>query len=146
MRERKLPKLYWADPGIVRSVRRRFGDLSPEEHGALFEGLVAQLIRAHKSYGEVCDESYYWAPLESASVEVDFLLAREDRFVAVEVRSGRRFHEGWCRGLRAIGELEGLCRRMVVYPEGPRMRTADGIEVMPFTEFAALLAAGELWP
>ncbi len=146
VRERKLPKLYWADPGMVRSVRRRFGSLSPEEYGALFEGLVAQIIRAHRSYGEICDELYYWASTESTSVEVDFLLVREDRFVAVEAKAGQHFNKSWCRGLRAITGLKGLCRRIVVYPEGATMRTEDDIEVLPLSTFADLLAGDQLWP
>jgi predicted AAA+ superfamily ATPase len=39
MRERKLPKLYWCDPGIVRAMKRSFAKPAPEETGALFEGL-----------------------------------------------------------------------------------------------------------
>jgi predicted AAA+ superfamily ATPase len=37
VRERKHPKLYWADPGLVRGVNSRFGKLRPEEEGALFD-------------------------------------------------------------------------------------------------------------
>jgi len=51
----------------------------------------------------------------------------------------------WCKGQRAIETLEGLQRRIVVYPCGPAMRTADGIGVLPFKEFADELAAGALW-
>ena len=31
----------------------------PEERGALFEGLVAQLIRAYRDYRNLCDDVYY---------------------------------------------------------------------------------------
>ncbi len=145
VKERKLPKLYWVDPGIVRAIRKRFSTLEPEDHGALFEGLVAQVIRAHQSYSNVCDELFYWGSTESKNVEVDFLLRREDRFIAVEVKSGRRFNSSWCRGLRAIAPLPGLCRRTVVYPEGPVLRTDDGIDVLPFQDFARRLGTDRLW-
>ncbi len=37
----------------------------------------------------------------------------------------------WCKGLRAVAALEGLQRRIVVYPRGPAMRTKDGVDVYP---------------
>jgi len=144
VRERKLPKWYWCDPGLVRAMKRTSGELIPEERGALFEGLVAQAIRAYRDYRGICDEMYYWAPSAGAAAEVDFLLAQGRQFVAIEVKSGGSFTEGWCKGLRAAAELKGLRRRIIVYPSGPVLRTQDGIEVLPFQDFADLLAAGSL--
>jgi len=146
VRERKLPKLYWCDPGIVRSVKRATARLAPEETGALFEGLVAQTIRAYRDYRGVCDDFYYWAPAESASTEVDFLLTGPDGIVAVEAKSGRQFSTAWCKGLRAVSPLRGLRRRLIVCPEGPPLTTEDGIKVVPFAVFASMLADGTLWP
>jgi predicted AAA+ superfamily ATPase len=62
VRERKHPKWYWCDPGLVRAMKRSFGPVVPEERGTLFEGLVAQVIRAYRDYRGICDEIYYWAP------------------------------------------------------------------------------------
>ncbi len=143
IRERSHPKWYWCDPGLVRSMRRTRGTLAPEERGALFEGLVAQLLRAHRDYDGFCDEIAYWSA-ERRATEVDFILTRGDEHLAVEVKSGRAFTESWCRGLRAIAALPGLSRRIIVYPEGPALRTEDGIEVMPFGEFAGLLTQRSL--
>ncbi len=146
VRERKHPKWYWCDPGLVRAMKRSFGPVVPEERGALFEGLVAQVIRAYRDYRGICDEIYYWAPSEGKTTEVDFLLKQGDRFVGVEAKTGVRFAESWCQGLRAASDLKGLTRRLIVYPRGPVLKTPDGIEVLPFHEFAALLSAGALWP
>ena len=146
VRERKLPKWYWCDPGIVRSARRSAGgQVAAEERGPLFEGLVAQVIRAYRDYRGLCEEWYYWATA-SRSVEVDFLLRRGPEFLAIEAKAGAVFSESWCTGLRALAELPGLTRRLVVYPGGPALRTADGIEVVPFGAFADQLAQGTLWP
>ena len=133
LRERKLPKWYWCDPGIVRAMKKVTGPLAPEERGALFEGLVAQLIRAYTDYRNLCDACFYWATAARTRTEVDFLLRRGEEFVTIEVKSGATFTESWCKGLRALADLEGLCRRIVVYPEGPELRTADGIEILPFS-------------
>jgi len=145
VRERKLPKLYWCDPGIVRIMKRSTGTPAPEEKGALFEGMVAQLLRAYRDYRGICDDIYYWAPSGKSGIEVDFLLIRGADLIAVEVKSGNAFLETWCKGLRAVAPIEGLRRRIVVYPQGPVMRTRDGIEVLPFEEFAHMLAEDALW-
>jgi predicted AAA+ superfamily ATPase len=145
VRERKLPKWYWCDPGLVRAMKRSSGSVVPEERGALFEGLVAQTIRAYRDYRGICDEICYWAPSGGTAVEVDFLLGRGRYFVAIEAKSGGTFTENWCKGLRAATPLAGLQRRLIVYPRGPALRTKDGIEVLPFHDFADMLAAGALW-
>ena len=145
VRERKLPKWYWCDAGIVRALKGASGEPIPEERGPLFEGLVAQMIRAYRDYRGLCDAVSYWAPAERAQTEVDFLLQHGDQFAAVEAKVGRVFSETWCKGLRAARELPGLSRRIVVYPQGPELRTEDGIEVMPLERFSNLLATGGLW-
>jgi len=145
VRERKLPKLYWCDPGVVRVMKRSSGTVLPEERGCLFEGLVAQLLRAYRDYRQQFDDMYYWAPSGSEK-EVDFLLARGDEFVAIEVKSGRTWNEAWCKGLRAITDLKGVRRRIIVYPEGPLQKTKDGIEIVPFAQFSDWLQSNVLWP
>jgi predicted AAA+ superfamily ATPase len=145
VRERRHPKWYWCDPGLVRAMKRSFGPVVPEERGALFEGLVAQVIRAYRDYQGVCEEIFYWAPSGRSATEVDFLLKQEGRFTAIEAKAGSRFTEGWCQGLRAASDLKGLARRLVVYPRGPVLKTPDGIDVLPFHEFASLLSAGAIW-
>ncbi|MBI2840166.1 MAG: DUF4143 domain-containing protein [Acidobacteria bacterium] len=46
VKERKHPKLYWVDPGIVRAIRREFHPPTESERGALLEGWVGMLLRA----------------------------------------------------------------------------------------------------
>ena len=145
VRERKLPKWYWCDPGLARVMKRTTASPAPEERGALFEGLVAQLIRAYKDYRLICDDMYYWAPSGRSGIEVDFLLVRGANLIAVEAKSGNAFRDDWCKGLRAVAQLEGLKRRIVVYPDGPVMKTRDGIDAMPFRRFAEELASDDLW-
>ena len=144
VRERKLPKWYWCDPGIVRAMKRLTGGIAPEERGVLFEGLVAQLLRAYKDYRGICDEMYYWAPSGRSETEVDFLLVRGTDLIAVEAKSGQTFADTWCKGLRAVAQLKGLCRRIIIYPRGPVLRTEDGIDVFPFQHFSDLLAGNNL--
>jgi len=53
--------------------------------------------------------------------------------------------EAWCKGLRAVAQLKGLQRRIIVCLHGPAMRTKDGIDVLSFQHFAEQLADNALW-
>ncbi len=144
VRERRRPKLYWADPGLVRSLKRQFGPVGPEERGALLEGWVLGELRAHNEHQRLYDEISYWAATESR-IEVDFVLRREHQYAAVEVKSAERYNTSFVRGLRAIADLPGLARRIVVYRGRRAFRTEDGIEVWPIDVFHRALADGRLW-
>jgi hypothetical protein len=65
--------------------------------------------------------------------------------VAIEVKSGTTFQETWCKGLRAFGSPPGLRRRIVVCPDTPDLRTADGIDVISYRRLASLLHRNELF-
>lgn len=146
VRERKLPKLYWIDAGLVRAVKRQLGPLTFEERGPLMEGWVLHLLRAHGSVSELYDEIFYWSPPRPARAEVDFLLRRGREFVAIEVKATERFSGREADGLRAIGELRGIVRRMLVYAGTRSLTLPDGIEVWPHDRLAQALAADTLWP
>ena len=140
-RERKHPKLYWLDAGIVRAAKRQLGPVAIEEKGALFEGLIALQLKAWNDYRGLYDNLNYWAPTEGPQAEVDFLLRRGRRFIAIEAKSGK-FRKEDLRGLTAISPLSGLERSLLVYPQSPGLKTAHGVEVMGFDEFSRLVERG----
>jgi uncharacterized protein len=146
VRERKHPKLYWLDPGLVRAVKKQVGAVSSEEAGSLFEGWIHTLLRAYGGTGTLFDEISYWSPAEARSVEVDFLLQRGGEHLALEVKAGARFTPAWLSGLTAIGDLPRLARRVLVYTGTRELRTPEGIEVWPLARLLTALADGTLWP
>ena len=143
VRERRHPKLYWVDPGLPRALRRQLGPVTAEERGPLFEGWIATVLRAYGDYRELFDEWAYWA--SGSGVEVDFLLRKGDRFVAIEAKSATRVDARDLRGLQAIGELPGVVRRLVVYRGTRRQRMADGIELLPVRGWLDELQQGSLY-
>jgi hypothetical protein len=74
------------------------------------------------------------------------LLRRGREFLAVEVKAQPRFSTPQLAGLRAIGELRRLTRRILVYLGDRDLRTDDGIDVWPLDRFAAAVADRSLWP
>ncbi len=145
VRERRRPKLYWVDPGLVRAVKRQLGPVSAEERGALFEGWVLSLLRAHAEERPLFDSIHYWAPTES-STEVDFLLRRDAEFLAIETKAAKRYHTALLKGLRAIAGLPNLARRILVHDGARAFRTEDGIDVWPVKRFLEALRTDGLWP
>jgi predicted AAA+ superfamily ATPase len=144
VKERKHPKLYWVDPGVVRAVKREFHPPGEAERGALLEGWVGVLLKA---YGEPAsglglrhDELFYWAPTEGGT-EVDFLVRRGREFTAIEVKAKQRLSSHDFKGLKAIAELKGVRRRLVVFLGDRPFRTEDGIDVLPVPDFLQELEA-----
>jgi predicted AAA+ superfamily ATPase len=146
VRERKHPKLYWVDPGIVRAVKRQLGPVTSEERGPLLEGWVLTQLRAYAEEREVYDGIHYWAPSQAKGLEVDFLLARGRELLALEVKSSSRFSRSWLRGLKAIGELHQMVRRVVIYTGSEQLKTDDGVEAWPVEVFISRLEQDKLWP
>ncbi len=145
VRERRHPKLYWVDPGLVRAMKKRSGPLAVEERGAQFEGWIATLLRAYRDYRALFEEWWYWAAGKGSSVEVDFLCRQGSDLVAIEVKSSARLAEADFRGLRAVAELAGMRRRLLVYTGLRAQRTQDGIDIVPVPRFLHLLESGKLF-
>ncbi len=145
VRERRRPKLYWADPGLVRAVKRQLGPVTAEERGALVEGWVYGLLRCHNEYQHLFDELGYWAATESRT-KVDFVLTRGCEHLAIEVKAARRYNTHMLKGLRALAELPNIRRRILAHEGQRSFRTEDGIDVWSMPEFHYALATGNLWP
>jgi predicted AAA+ superfamily ATPase len=138
VKERKHPKLYWIDPGVMRATRRELHPPTELERGALFEGWVGTLLKAYGEPGSELglrhDALYYWAPSEGGT-EVDFLIQRGKAFIAIEVKAKETLVPRDFAGLRAIADLGGVKRRVLVFLGRRPFRTDDGIEVLPVRDF-----------
>lgn len=146
VRERRHPKLYWADAGIVRAAKRQLGAVAVEERGPLLEGWILTVLRAHNQGSRLFDDVSYWAPAEARQTEVDFLLRQGRDHLALEIKAQSRFLPEQLAGLRAIGALPRLVRRVLVYLGDRRLKTDEGIEVWPLEHFLTVVADGKLWP
>jgi len=143
VKERKHPKLYWTDPGVVRAMKRQLHEPAAEERGALLEGWVYGLLRARQSYAGLYDELVYWAPAQGAT-EVDFLVRRGKSLVAIEVKTTTSPTPRHVSGLRAIADLAGIKRRILVHMGDRAFNTAEGIEALPVMQFAEEVLSGRL--
>ena len=104
------------------------------------------MLRAHNEAAALFDEVAYWAPAQARKLEVDFLLTRGREHLAIEVKASTRVTAGDASGLRAIGDLPRVARRVLVYSGTARLALAPGIEAWPLTHFLDAVASGALWP
>jgi len=146
VRERRHPKLYWTDCGVVRAMKGQLGDVSAEERPALIEGLALTVLRAHNHRGEIFDDIGYWSPGQARSTDVDFLLRRGREYLAIEIDGRTRHERPRMAGLRAIAGLPHLVRRVLVYLGDRTFRTEDGVDVVPLADWFDAVATGSLWP
>ncbi len=145
-RERKHPRLHWIDPGLARAAARRLGPVAGNECGPAFEGWIRTLLRAYARRHELYEAIFYWAPAQARQTQVDFLLRRGRELLAVEVADAERLGRKAVAGLRAIGELDGVARRVLVYRGSDERVTRDGILIWPLSRFLDALESGGLWP
>ncbi len=103
-------------------------------------------LRAHNEAAAVFDDIWYWALAQAHSTEVDFLLRRGREYLAIEVKARPRVSAAELVGLRAIGHLGGLVRRILLYLGSRRLRTDDGIDIWPVAAWLDAVAEGRLWP
>ena len=75
-----------------------------------------------------------------------FLLRRGRELLAVEVKAARTFSRSQLAGLKAVGGLPGVVRRLLVYGGVDQLEMAVGVEVWPVRHFCEALAGDRLWP
>jgi predicted AAA+ superfamily ATPase len=135
VRQRAHPKLYWCDSGIVRAAKRQLEGLAIEERGALFEGFIAQTLKAYRELGRLdCDQISYWSAGKN-SVEVDFVIQRGKELIGIEAKSGTDPDNKWFAGLLALKDSVKLDRSILVYTGKRKYKHASGVEVLPVRDF-----------
>lgn len=141
VKERKNPKFYLIDPGLVRALKKYSGTITQEEKGALFEGWVANTILSSNAYKKIYDDWYYWSTTDT-KIEVDFLLRSRDEYVAIEVKSSKKISKKDFKGLKAISGLENVKRKIIVYLGEDKQKSDSGIEILPVEQFIAEIEKG----
>ena len=75
---------------------------------------------------------------------MDFLMRQGRSFVALEVKTTESPDTRHFTGLRAIGDLSGVKRRILVHLGDRPFTTADGIEALPAMHFAQEVLSGRM--
>ena len=134
-------KFYFFDIGIVAHLTRRSQVLPGSElFGKAFEHFIWMELMAHSGYSEKNYQISYWRT--SSGLEVDFVLGECE--TAVEVKSSQMVTDNHLKGLRAFKEDHPARRFIVVSMDPKPRRTADGIDILPWSEFLNRLWGNEI--
>lgn len=138
----QAPKLYFADVAVVNRLARR-GRVEPgsELFGKAFENWVCHELSAYAQYGARDHELSYWRL--TTGVEVDFIV--DDMKFAIEAKASRSINADHLKALRElVRDYPHVQRRFVVSLDPRPRRTDDGIEILPYGQFAERLWQGDL--
>lgn len=129
------PKFYFFDSGVCRALTGRLPyPASPEEKGPLLETWLLQEIRAYLDYRQRHYPVHFWKTHDGA--EVDLFLEDSKGYLAVEIKSSRRWDGRFNRSLKRLPEIfgGGKVRCFGVFA-GERPANWEGIKVLPIRDF-----------
>ena len=134
----KAPKLYWNDTGMAAHLLGIHDVEALSRHpklGALVETWVAQELLKLLALSPEPLRLYGWR-LQSGP-EVDFLIERGDRVVAIEVKWGRQLDPSVLRAVRWLQEQLGtrLILSVVLYGGEDVMALAPQLVAVPYDVF-----------
>jgi predicted AAA+ superfamily ATPase len=138
----KRPKLYFTDTGLAAHLTASENwDLLERQGraGAMVETFVAAELRKLAAIASQRTEIHFWQT--HAGREVDFLLVRGDRLVAIEVKWAQRVSKGDVANLESCRrDLAGSLGLSVLLYSGTNAFALDDHTVV--VPFAVLLAGG----
>ncbi|MCC6809254.1 MAG: ATP-binding protein [Deltaproteobacteria bacterium] len=134
-------KLYLFDIGVVHALLERESvSTVSTDFGAVFEHFIFMELRAAIDYLDPLQALTYWRSL--SQLEVDFIVRRGDRLIAIEAKATKRASKKDFAGLRAFAEDFPKARKLCVCREDVARTTDDGVEVLPYRAFLQQLWSG----
>lgn len=123
----KAPKVYWSDPGLALHLSGE-----DEPRGAHLENLILADLLAWAGAQAERPEVMYWRT--AAGEEVDFVVERKGKLLAIEVKAATRVSGADARGLRSFREEYGAaCHGGLLLYAGPEVqRLAEGVMAAPW--------------
>ncbi len=141
--EAKRAKLYLSDVGVANSLARRGEHIAQgsSDFGKAFENWVCHELVSYLDYHTKNSKKKHLA-FWKLGKEVDFIVGGE---VAIEVKSNDKPGRSDLDGLRKLKQrFPHIERRIVVCRQPYPSQTDDGIEIMPYGDFAQKLWDGNL--
>jgi len=141
--QRKSPKFYMFDLGVMRALNRELGaplNASTYAFGRAFEHFVVQEIHRLCSYRRKDDRLFYYQT--HGGLEVDLIIDRPRRpLAAIEIKSTRRVREDHIAHLarfeRDLGACQALCLSL-----DPNAKKIGNVECLHWREGIAALELG----
>ncbi len=138
----KTPKLYFLDAGFaawLAGVRDARELVSGSLRGPLFETFVVAEFMKHKRNHLRPEELYFWR--DSAGHEIDLLVERGERLLAVEIKAGQTVAGDWFPPLERFAAFAGNTDCLILHG-GDTGQPRSSTPVVAWRDLEQALAAG----
>lgn len=131
-------KYYFFDTGVVNSLlERKAITLNSADSGALFENFIFHELQCFKNYQKNIEIAYWRS---TSNFEVDFIV---DNQIAIETKLTRQVTSDDLKSIKALRE-EKIIKDFYIVCQEDRMRTVDGIKIIPWAKFLEKLWSGQV--
>ncbi|MHB1359258.1 MAG: ATP-binding protein [Rhodocyclaceae bacterium] len=137
----KTPKLYFLDTGFaawLAGIRDARELVAGNLRGPLFETFVIAEFIKHKRNHLRPEELYFWR--DHAGHEIDLLIERGDRLVAVECKAGQTVAQDWFAPLERFSAFAHNAESLILYG-GETGQPRSQTPVVGWRKLSAALAA-----
>ena len=138
----QAPKFYLSDVGVVNFLAKRGRmEQGSELYGKAFENYIHHELRCQAAAAGNDPGLSYWRL--ASGLEVDFIV--DDMRLAIEAKAVKKANSDHLRGLRQLAlDHPEIKTRYLVCLEPRRLKTDDGIDIVPLTEFLNILWSDKL--
>ncbi|MBI2082224.1 MAG: ATP-binding protein [Deltaproteobacteria bacterium] len=144
VKEVAAPKFYWFDSGVLNATAGAFEQPMPADwNGILMEHWIHHELVGHMTYGHKKGSLGFWKTPNGN--EIDFLWWYGNEFIAIEVKSSKKFKKEFLKGIHSFQEKKQLKSSWVVYLGEEELRI-DQTHVVPAPQFLKLLSEGKIIP
>lgn len=141
VKEVSLPKFYFFDMGVVRSLAQQLDEAPTVEKGSLLETYILHEIKTYSDYFQKRWEVHYWGT--PSDNEVDFIVSSGKLRIGIEVKSSPRWDKDFNRGLKVLLEAGKITNAYGVYI-GKEIIKKDNVMIYPVIEFVKLMYQNKL--
>jgi len=136
------PKFYLFDPGVVRTLAGRLREpLDGSERGFLLETWTLHELRAAISMQDIGGQLHYWRTPSGS--EVDFIWARADHAIGIEVKMSSTWKNEYSRSLKSLISQGSINAAYGVYTGTVELK--DGpLRILPLRHFFKELTSGNI--
>jgi uncharacterized protein len=104
----KMPKLYFYDSGLACSLLNIENPMQLSTHflkGGLFENLIIMDYLKKRFNLGLSDNCFFWR--DKTGNEIDLLIERDNKLLAIEIKSGETYNNDYFKGIRYWNKLSG---------------------------------------
>lgn len=131
----KSPKLYFYDTGLLCYLLGIHSEAVLSRHpayGALFENWIITEIRKNRYNQGLSGGMYYFR--DSAGNEVDLILEKQDKILAIEIKSAKKIQSEMFNGIRYWQKNKPNDQGIVLFGGATGQQVNDQVDVLSWQE------------